>query len=278
MYTVTAVSVDSCVSMDSVLVTVNPLPVIDAGPDVTMCDGQETILTASGGVTYLWEPDSGIVGSNTTASVTAAPTGTTTFTVTGVDANGCVGSDMVDVTIQPAPTSDAGLDITIWLGQTTQLVGNHSPTATSWFWSPDLYLVSPSTVIDDVITVQPEVTTTYYFTVADQYGCTATDSVTVIVDPEGDFYMPNAFTPNGDTKNDEFFVVHLGPVNLEYFRIYNRWGRVVFEGTLEGAGNGWDGTFKGKDQPVGVYTYVVKSVSVVDGTERLASGSVTLMR
>jgi gliding motility-associated-like protein len=133
-------------------------------------------------------------------------------------------------------------------------------------------------VIDDIITVKPEATTTYYFTVMDQFGCSALDSVTVQVDPEGDFYMPNAFSPNGDLVNDVFYVVHLGPVNLEYFRIYNRWGRIVFEGNLEGAEHGWDGTYKGKDQPVGVYTYVVKSVSVVDGAEKLASGSVTLLR
>jgi gliding motility-associated-like protein len=132
--------------------------------------------------------------------------------------------------------------------------------------------------MNDVITVKPDVTTTYYFSVTDQFGCTGIDSITVAIDPEGDWYMPNAFSPNGDNDNPVFFVVNEGPVFLEYFRIYDRWGRLVFESAEAGEAHGWDGTYKGKDQPVGVYTYVVKSISIVTGEVKLESGNVTLLR
>lgn len=272
MYTVVATGADGCESTDSVLVTVNALPTVDAGLNQTMCEGQEVSLTASGAVTYVWEP-----GTLTGETITVSPGSTTSYTVTGTDANGCTGTDVTMVTVNPAPTSDAGIDVLIYEGETTILTGTPSAGAVSWQWSPDMFIVG-GTVNDLSITVMPDQNTYYYFTVVGPNGCTAVDSVLVELDPNGLMFMPNAFSPNNDNENDVFYVVNLGPVQLEYFRIYNRWGQVVFEGAQAGQEGGWDGTYKGDDQPAGVYTYVVKSIDPQTSEATVTSGSVTLLR
>ena len=110
-YSVT-VSEGSVSDTDEVLVTVNPLPIADAGTDVTIESGQSTTLTATGGDTYLWSNGA------TTASITVNPTATTTYEVT-VNKNGCTSKDAVTVTVNTASappttvTADAGKDQTI---------------------------------------------------------------------------------------------------------------------------------------------------------------------
>jgi len=276
MYTVTSWSVEGCESTDSVLVTVNELPEITA-EDATICEGEQTELTASGGESYEWEPAEYIAGANSGTTITAEPPSTMTYIVTGTDQNGCKNTGAVEVAVLSTPWCDAGEDIEIYKGWSTRLTGEPSTSADYWQWSPEATIVEGSKN-DLSIVVSPPETTTYYFTVWNQLGCDAVDSVTVIVDPEGVFFMPNAFSPNGDQINDKFYVVNLGPVNLDFFRVYNRWGQVVFESNVAGEPGGWDGTFKSREQPAGVYTYVVRAISIEDGSETVLSGNITLMR
>jgi gliding motility-associated-like protein len=89
------------------------------------------------------------------------------------------------------------------------------------------------------------------------------------------FYVPSAFTPNGDTRNDILKpIVPFGSI-LEYFTIYNRWGKLIF--TTNKNGVGWDGKVQGKDQPVGTYVWICRYL-FAGKTEILQSGSVTLLR
>ena len=90
--------------------------------------------------------------------------------------------------------------------------------------------------------------------------------------------VPNAFSPNDDGHNDYIYVITLGDVTLNHFRIYSRWGNLVFETNGTGTNYGWDGRFKGEAQPVGVYTYVV---SIPDGLHHKAAvqaGNISLLR
>ena len=96
-YVVTVTDANGCTDSDDVTVTVNPLPVADAGADVSICDGCTT-LTASGGISFLWS------NSATTASIVVCPANTTTYVVTVTDANGCTDSDDVTVSIYDFPT------------------------------------------------------------------------------------------------------------------------------------------------------------------------------
>lgn len=105
-------------------------------------------------------------------------------------------------------------------------------------------------------------------------GCLDTASVTVVVIPLDDVYVPSAFTPNGDGKNDVFRVYSSHVAEME-FQIFNRWGQMVFE--TKDKGKGWDGTFSGKSEPVDTYVYVVIAKKY-DGTVVKKKGTVTLIR
>lgn len=90
-----------CIALDTVCITIDPLPIIDAGPDVTIFELGNTTLSASGGVTYTWTPSTGL-SDTTIANPVASPSQTTTYYVTGVSPNGCIGIDSVTVTVLPS--------------------------------------------------------------------------------------------------------------------------------------------------------------------------------
>ena len=166
-YSVT-VSEGSVSDTDEVLVTVNPLPIADAGTDVTIESGQSTTLTATGGDTYLWSNGA------TTASITVNPTVTTTYEVT-VNKNGCTSKDTVTVTVNTASvppttvTADAGKDQTICAGSSATLTASGGSV---YKWSTGATTMS--------ITVSPGVTTTYSVTVSEG-SVSDTDEVIVTV-------------------------------------------------------------------------------------------------
>jgi gliding motility-associated-like protein len=111
-YTVTGTDVNGCVNTDLMTVTILPGAIIDAGLDVTICAGDATILTATGGVTYTWQAPISAVG----AAQNVSPATTTIYTVNGTDAGGCIGTDQVTVTINPLPTASIAGTISLCLG------------------------------------------------------------------------------------------------------------------------------------------------------------------
>jgi len=105
-------------------------------------------------------------------------------------------------------------------------------------------------------------------------GCLATDSLLLIVDPLTDVYIPNAFTPNSDGKND-YFIVGGGHFSQFRLQIYNRWGQLVFSSNERS--KGWDGTLAGKPQPSASYVYFLNA-TLKDGKPVKRSGTITLIR
>ena len=105
---------------------------------------------------------------------------------------------------------------------------------------------------------------------------TSSSAVTAIVQyPQDDLiYVANAFTPNGDGSNDIVYV-HSQSIKSMTFYIYDQWGEMLFESTSQAMG--WDGTYKGKKQPVGVYVYYVKAV-MNDGHQLTKKGTITLLK
>lgn len=91
----------------------------------------------------------------------------------------------------------------------------------------------------------------------------------------GSAFIPTAFSPNGDQNNDMYFIHGLEPGQTFVFRVFNRWGQVVFE--TSSMANGWDGNTNGKPNPSDVYAYMLE-VSNPDGTSESKSGNITLMR
>lgn len=274
-YQVTATSDFGCETVDTLEVEVVDLPTIDAGFDDEVCLGDSITLIASGsGVTYEWLPISA-VNPNDQASGTVGPTETTTYTVVTTDANGCANLDTVTIAVNDLPTINALQDTAITLGGEATLTANF-PNASSYAWVPDS-TVAGTLPTDEEIIVSPPEATTYTVTVIDQNGCRGEDTVRVSLLP-GSLELPNAFTPNGDQLNDVFYIISTGAIEIDYFRVYNRWGQVVHEAFGTGTASGWDGTKDGKDQPAGVYTWVVKGLDKVNGEQYLESGNVTLIR
>jgi len=111
-------------------------------------------------------------------------------------------------------------------------------------------------------------------TATDENGCSASDEVVVGVSFSKDIFVPNAFTPNGDGKNDIFKMYGHGVVEVS-FRIHDRWGTLVFESKDPSAG--WDGVYNGEQLSSGVYYYSLVT-TYVDGDERKKTGDVTLIR
>jgi gliding motility-associated-like protein len=169
-YTVTGTGVNSCTSTAQVTVTVNALPTVTAtATNASVCPGNTSDLTGSGAVSYTWNP-----GSLSGSPVTVSPASTTTYTVTGTDANGCANTGQVTVTVNPTPTvTAAATSASICIGSTTDLTGSGAST---YSWMPGSLSGSP-------VTVSPSATTTYTVTGTDGNGCTSTGQVTVTVNP-----------------------------------------------------------------------------------------------
>jgi len=165
-YTVTGTDVNGCVNTDQVDVTVNPLPNVEAGPNQTVCEGTQVTLNGAGAVNYVW--DNGIVD----GVAFTPPVGTTTYTLTGTDVNGCVNTDQVDVTVNPLPNVDAGADQTICEG--TQITLNGAG-AVNYIWNHG--------VTDGVGFIPPVGTTTYSVIGTDANGCQNTDEADITVNP-----------------------------------------------------------------------------------------------
>ncbi len=163
-YTVTGADGNGCVNSAQVEVTVNALPTVSAGTDVAVCAGDSAILNGSGAVSYAW--DNGI-----TDGVHFIPVTANTYTVTGTDANGCENTDQVDVTINSLPTVDAGADQTVCEGDPVTVSG---AGASSYTWDNG---------VSDGVAFNANTTTTYTVTGVDANGCENTDNMVVTVTP-----------------------------------------------------------------------------------------------
>jgi gliding motility-associated-like protein/uncharacterized repeat protein (TIGR01451 family) len=163
-YTVTVSNAAGCTGTDAVQVTITPGLTANAGVDQTVCAGQASSLTATGGTLFTWSTGA------TTATISITPAATTTYTVTVSNAAGCTGTDAVTVTVTPATLANAGADVTVCPGQSTTLTATGG---TIYLWS--------NAVANAVNTVTPATTTTYTVTVSAGGGCTATDQVTVTI-------------------------------------------------------------------------------------------------
>ncbi len=161
-YTVTGTDGNGCVNTDMVDVTVNPLPIVSAGPDFAVCNGDPATLSGSGASSYVWNL-------GVTNNVPFTPVATNTYTVTGTDANGCINTDQVTVTVNPFPNVDAGADQTVCSGAMVTLNGSG---ATSYVWDNG---------VTNGVAFTPASTATYTVTGTDGNGCVNTDQMTVTV-------------------------------------------------------------------------------------------------
>ena len=178
IYTITGTDVNSCVNSSTTSVTINPLPVVNISPaSATLCIGASTVLTASGATNYTWTPSAGLSCTNC-ASPTANPTITTTYTLTGVNANGCVNTKTLTVSVNPLPViviSPSSPSICIGSSVTLNASG-----ASSYTWSP---ATSISCTVCSSAVASPTLTSNYTITGTDANGCVNTKTISVFVNP-----------------------------------------------------------------------------------------------
>lgn len=247
--------------------------------DTTICDGNGLqvdlqVLEASVlDTSFLWRPNSFINSDTIEDPFIQPPFGLYTYTVIVNSTNCEPDTESVNIQIAPNPYVEAGDDQTITAGTQVQIWAA-SPDDVTYAWTaPD-----PLSCTDcrrPVITANQ--TQTAYVVVTNQWGCTGTDSVflrVVSCDPEL-IFVPNTFTPNGDGLNDLLYVRGLGIRKLEYFRIFDRWGKLVYESTE--LNSPWDGKINGREADVAVYVYALKG-QCTNGSDIEKSGNVTLIR
>lgn len=163
-YSVTVTNAAGCSDTVTTTVTVNLTPTGNIAGNTTICAGESTTLTASGGSTYLWSTTA------ITPAITVSPASTTPFTVTVTDANGCSDTVTSTVTVNPAPVGAITGDTAICAGGNTTLTASGG---TSYIWS--------TTEITPAITVSPLIDTGYSVTVTNANGCRDTVATTVTV-------------------------------------------------------------------------------------------------
>ncbi len=265
---VTATTPIGCVASDSVRLTVYPtdfgsLLVTDTG----VCPLDTVQLAAAGGTSYAWSPAYGL-SDTAIANPLAAPLTTTDYTVVIKDIHGCIDKEQIRVSVYPAAVLQLPDSVTIYPGESYAFEPGTNCLYFQWFPASGL---SNANIANPM--AQPQVRTRYFVKASTQYGCPVSDSVDVLV-KETVIDIPNAFTPTG-VGNHTFKPAKRGIATLNYFRIFNRWGQVVFETTdIE---KGWDGTFKGAEQPLGVYTYLISAITD-SGQTFTREGNVTLLR
>ncbi|MCB0478068.1 MAG: gliding motility-associated C-terminal domain-containing protein [Crocinitomicaceae bacterium] len=247
-------------------VTVIPGADVNLGADFTVCFGESVTITATSNAgSPLWN------NGDTTATVTFTAT---MDTVIYASVSGTCGSatDTIHITVLDPPVIDAGSNVTIPLGTTTQLDVTSPSVIISYTWTPSDYLDCDD--CSDPV-AGPLGTITYVVQGTDENGCVGYDTITVVIDGEVQIYIPNIFSPNNDGQNDIFKVY--GPAWKHYkMEIYNRWGGLIWES--EDANVQWDGTHKnGEECPQAVFVYKFWGVSTIGQTfER--SGNVMLTR
>lgn len=265
-----------CNRVDSVIVFVNPAPLANAGPDSTICFGRNIQLSGSGGVSYFWSPASSLNNNRLQNPTTINLPGNITYSLHVVDANGCnsLKKDDVVITVTKQAIVDAGRDTVLGIGQPFQLNANDVNMVgfTQYLWQPVYGLNNPQ-IANPIVNSDKDITYTVEARTA--IGCLATDQIKIRVYKGPDIYVPNAFTPNGNSMNDLLKAFPVGIKDFHYFRIYDRWGTLIFSTTNSAIG--WDGRIKGTEQPTATYVWMAEGVDYNGKTLR-RKGSVIILR
>lgn len=269
-YTVIA-NIGSCQASDAFTVITAPYPPVRASDDATICAGDSVQLTASGAETYRWIPATGL-SANDIPNPIATPAVTTLYRVAARDNGGCpkAAFDSVLITVIPPVPAFAGRDTAVVVGQPLQL---NASGGDSYAWTPPTGLTNPD-IPNPVANLNEDIT--YVLRVTTDEGCVGFDTLNVrVFRTAPDIFVPTAFTPNGDQLNDFLVPVPVGISEFEYFRVYNRYGQLVFSTTE--VGRGWDGKIGGKDQGSDSFVWYVRGRDYT-GRVIFKKGQTTLIR
>jgi gliding motility-associated-like protein len=277
-YKVIGTSTDGCSNEDIVnIAVVYPFKMNSSRPD-SICIGGSVQLSATGANSYAWTPTAGLTVNNI-SMISVSPRTTTTYRVIGQDGKNCFSDTAyIPITVFPIPVVDAGPDKTINTGQSVDLVPVISTDVTSVAWSPTNSIIRNNY---PAVTVKPKETTQYLLQVTNAGGCQARDMVTVFVICNGaNVFIPNTFSPNGDGANDIFYPRGSGLFSIKSFKIFNRWGEIVYERNdfmPNDERAGWNGMYKGQKQNPDVFIYTM-DIICDNSTTLTYKGNIALIK
>jgi gliding motility-associated-like protein len=272
-------STGGCRAYDTIVVNVIQPFKMTVSKDDSICIGSSSALLASGAPQYQWSPTQGL--NNTTVSnPVATPTVTTRYTVVGSDRFNCfTDTASVIVAVGQKPIVNLGPDLTLPTGTQYPL---HSEVQNGpirkWQWSPTTNL-NCSTCPQPVAAIKKDIS--YAVQVTNSYGCVASDTVSIkVFCDRSQLFVPNAFTPDNDGANDILMVRGSGIVTIKSFRIFNRWGELIFERNNfppNDAKYGWDGKVRGVIGGPDVYVFTAE-VLCENGTPFTYKGNISLIK
>jgi gliding motility-associated-like protein len=268
-------SIGHCSTKGNMIVKAVPYPKVNAGIDTIICFN--TICQLRGdtdGSSFSWSPAATLSDANVLSPI-ARPQVSTTYVLSAYDTKGCPkpGLDSVIVTVLPKIIPNAGNDTAVVAGQPLQL---NASGGVSYSWFPQFNL-STATIADPIAIFNEGADVLRYgVRVYNEAGCVDSAFITIkVFQTPPVVFVPTAFTPNNDGKNDVLRPIAAGIIKIEYFRIYNRWGQLVFSTSTNG--KGWDGTIGGKGQGTNTFVWEVKATDYT-GKIYTQKGVITLIR
>ena len=269
---------NGCPGYDTVKITVIKPFVMQAKGD-TICILDTASLMATGATTYRWSPAFGL-NSTTIANPIAFPTVTTQYRVVGYDGYNCfTDTAFVTVAVGKYPTVQLGPDLVLSTGTILPLTSTvtNGPVR-NWLWTPGTDLNCNICPLPQA-TVKKDIT--YVVNLTNIYGCQATDTINIKAFCENtQVFVPNVFTPDGDGINDVLMVRGKGIRTIKYFRIFNRWGELIFEKSdfpPNVVSYGWDGKIRGVQGPPDVFVYIAE-VICENGTPFFYKGNTSIIK
>ncbi|GAA4465800.1 hypothetical protein GCM10023093_18600 [Nemorincola caseinilytica] len=262
-----------CKSSDSAIIYTFNGDFMTMASDTALCPGDSVLIGAissePGVTSYSWQPPTYVNYPEATTPITIKPINSINYKLIGTSMYGCRDTLTYSIKVFPAAVVTLEDSVSINPGASYNIEPITNCTYFSWF---------PPTGLDDTTAstpvATPPVSTRYVLTARTQDNCITKDSISIRLNDNAIIGVPNAFTPGGD-KYNVLNVALKGVARLRYFRIYDRWGKVVYESRDINAG--WDGTIGGTPQPMGVYVYEVEAITD-RGKILHKQGNVTLLR
>jgi len=274
-YTISVTDDNGCSVQDEVTVNEIPAPDVSFSPSDVSCFGEEdgSIALTSNEAIMISLDSINYSSTETISNLSAGE-----YLIYFQNESDCIFTETVTINEPVELILQVPEDTTLVLGDSITLNTQTNGTDLNYQWEPAFYL-NCDTCANPVTT--PFESITYLLTASDTSDCFVQEEMTVYLNSQVEVYFPTAFSPNNDGTNDTFHPF-AGNAVAEIIRlsIYDRWGELLFDNTAfpaNASGEGWDGTFRGKTMPVGVYVWVAELVFVDNRIETL-QGDVLLIR
>ncbi|MAW65205.1 MAG: hypothetical protein CMD18_03320 [Flavobacteriales bacterium] len=264
-----------CIDTTEKELIILPLPNVST-INKEICFGDPALLEASGVDTYLWIDTNSTVADVDSSSTLAYPDESINYKVFGTDTNGCIDSATANVAVlqeQPFIREDT----CVIIGDSVTIGIDYGPGFTyDWSEGPTQFLECLTCPVQTIQITEEVDSILYELAYSDSLNCfPKVNEYNVCVEDKYTLDVPSAFTPDGSGENDIIYLKGHGIKELIYFRIYNRWGEIVFETT--DINSGWNGSYKGTEQGIETFVYQAK-VKFYNDEFKIKGGDITLIR